>query len=336
MQLNPSQLIQHLKGPLLPVYLISGDVPLLRQEARDAIRKAAHTGGCQDYQRLEVESGFYWQRLTELSNSYNLFAERTLIELHNPATKFDKEAGKILADYCANLPEDKVLLIVTGKLSVSEQKSRWYKSISECGAVMTIWPIKAPELPQWIQNRLHQHKLKADPASIRLLAEFTEGNLLATQQAIIKLQLLYPASQAIGVKEMAEAISDCAQFNVFELGQYILQGDCRSALRVLQHLKSADTEPTLILWLLARECRELLSMLDQLQQGKPLATVLQQQWASLKAFYQSALRRVTAVELKKILMDCQATDQIIKGAAIGNIWDRLTQISLALAGSPCR
>lgn len=334
MQLNPLQLVQHLKSKLLPVYLISGDVPLLCQEAHDAIRKAAQTAGFTDRQRLEVESGFHWQQLTGLANSYNLFAEQTLIELHNPAAKFDKDANEVLVNYCEKPPADKILLLVTSKLSSAQQKTRWYKAISDFGAVISIWPVKVAELPQWIQTRLQQHQLKADAASIKLLAEWTEGNLLATHQAIIKLKLLYP-QQAITVKEMAEAISDSAQFNVFELGQYILQSDCRSVLRVLSHLKSADAEPTLILWLLARECRELLHMLEELQQGKPLATVLQHQWTSLKALYQSALRRVTSAQLKKILLDCQAADQIIKGASPGNIWDRLTQISLALAGAPC-
>lgn len=131
---------------------------------------------------------------------------------------------------------------------------------------------------------------------------------------------------------MAEAASECAQFNVFELSQYILQSDCRSVLRVLHHLKNSDVEPTLVLWLLARECRELLNMLEQLEQGKPLAAVLAAQWSNLKTLYQTALKRVTLTQLKQLLLDCQAADQIIKGVSSGCIWDTLTQISLALAG----
>ena len=84
MQLNHKQLHQHLKGPFQPIYLITGDVPLLVQEARDAIRQAAEQQGFGHYQRLDVEPGFNWERLTELTHNYNLFSERTLIELHNP------------------------------------------------------------------------------------------------------------------------------------------------------------------------------------------------------------------------------------------------------------
>lgn len=332
MQISAQQLPQHLKSGLLPIYLISSDVPLLLQEARDAIRQAAQRAGFQHYQRLEVETGFHWSQLTQIANSYSLFADQTLIELHNPAAKFEVEAGKVLLTYCEAPPTDKILLIVTSKLSSAQQKTRWYKSIADCGAVMTIWPIKPPELPQWIQTRLQQAQVKADAASIRLLAEFTEGNLLATQQAIIKLRLLYP-DQPIGLKEMAAAISDSAQFNVFELSQYILQSDHRSVIRVLHHLHAADTEPTLVLWLLARECRELLNMVEQLQQGQSLQAVLAAQWSTLKPLYQTALRRVNPRQLKQILLSCQAADQMIKGVTPGNAWDALTRISLNLAGA---
>jgi DNA polymerase III subunit delta len=327
MQLNLSQLGQHLQGALRPVYLISGDVPLLRQEARDAIREAARRAGYQQHQRLEVETGFHWTQLLQAANSYNLFADQILIELHNPAAKFDTEAGKILLSYCEAPPADKILLIISGKLTGAQQKTRWYKAINDHGATLTIWPVKSQELPQWIQARMRQAEIKADPASIRMLAELTEGNLLATQQAITKLRLLYPG-QLIGVKEMADAVSDNAQFNVFELSQYILQNDSRNIIRVMQHLRACATEPTLILWLLARECRELLNMSEQLQQGKNLQAVLAAHWSNLKPLYQTALRRISAVKLKQLLSACQQADLIIKGVAPGNAWDALLRVSL--------
>src|ERR1700722_16779879 len=115
MQINLQQLSKHLNGKLSPVYLLSGDVPLLRMEARDAICQAARRCGYQHRERLDVGPGFDWQQLRHLANSYNLFAEQTLIELHNPDTKFDAESGKILQAYCGLPPADKILLIVTGK-----------------------------------------------------------------------------------------------------------------------------------------------------------------------------------------------------------------------------
>ncbi len=327
MQLNPKQLNQHFSGPLQPIYLITGDVPLLMQEARDAVRHAAEHHGFQHRQRLDVEPGFNWQKLTELSNNYNLFSERTLIEVHNPSGKFDTEAGKILLTYCSSPSTHKILLMTTAKLSSAQQKTHWYKAISTQGAIITIWPIKLPELPQWIQQRMQQVGLKADAASIRLLAELTEGNLLATQQAITKLRLLYP-QQNISVKQMAEVIGDSAQFNIFELSQYLLQGDCRAVMRVLYHLQVQETEPTLVLWLLARECRELLNMAYQIKQGKSMQEVLASKWASLKPWYQTALCRLNLSKLTGLMLGCHEVDKLIKGVKLGDAWQGLSHLSL--------
>lgn len=332
MQISLPQLQQHLKGPLLPVYLISGDTLLLRQEARDQIRQCAQQQNYLHYQRLDTGPGFHWSELTHASNSFQLFAEKTLIEIHNPLTKFDAEAGKILSSYCEAPPDDKILLIVSGKLSAAQQKTRWYKSIQERGATVAVFPVKAQDLPQWIHHRLKQAHLQADNAAVRLLAEFTEGNLLAAQQAIVKLRLLYP-QQMISAKEMAEVISDCTQFNVFELSQYLLQGDARGVLRVMHSLRSTDAEPTLVLWLLARECRQLLLMAEQLAQGHSLQSVLANHWASLKPLYQIALKRLPVARLQKILLSCHQTDRIIKGVAAGNVWNELIHNALALAGA---
>ncbi|EPN32583.1 DNA polymerase III subunit delta, partial [Pseudomonas syringae pv. actinidiae ICMP 19096] len=45
MKLAPAQLAKHLQGTLAPVYVISGDDPLLCQEAADAVRAAARQQG---------------------------------------------------------------------------------------------------------------------------------------------------------------------------------------------------------------------------------------------------------------------------------------------------
>ena len=45
MKLNSAQLGKHLQGNLSPVYVVSGDEPLLCQEAADAIRAATRQQG---------------------------------------------------------------------------------------------------------------------------------------------------------------------------------------------------------------------------------------------------------------------------------------------------
>ena len=59
MKLNPAQLGKHLQGALAPVYVVSGDEPLLCQEACDAIRQAARQQGFSERQVPVVPAEVY-------------------------------------------------------------------------------------------------------------------------------------------------------------------------------------------------------------------------------------------------------------------------------------
>src|SRR3989304_76441 len=84
MQLHANQLEAQLKRALAPIYLLSGDEPLLLEECCPAIRRAAQAQGCAERQVLTVEPGFDWNGLYASTQSLSLFAARRLIELPLP------------------------------------------------------------------------------------------------------------------------------------------------------------------------------------------------------------------------------------------------------------
>lgn len=331
MELSLKQLPNHLKHSIKSIYLISGDVPLLVQEARDAIRQAAKIAGFQQRELLNIEPGFNWSQFTSLTQNFNLFSKHCLIEINNPNTKFDEHATQALTMYLQNPSHDHVIVIATGKLTTAQKKTHWYKCIKMTGVVILIWPINAHELPQWIKARCLQKGINANTDSIIMLAEATEGNLLATQQALEKLQLLFP-SQSITCKEMAAVITDNTHFNVFDLVNYVLAGKSQHVIRVMRSLNNKGTEPALVLWALLRELRQLSHMVQQLQQNISIQQILQKEWPSRKPLLKAALSRLNMTTLNDLLLLAARTDQIIKGIIPGNPWETLLQLCLQLAG----
>ena len=87
MKLAPAQLGKHLQGALAPVYIISGDDPLLCQEAADAIRTAARQQGFDERQVFAADASFDWGTLLQAGASMSLFAEKRLLELRLPSGK---------------------------------------------------------------------------------------------------------------------------------------------------------------------------------------------------------------------------------------------------------
>ena len=84
MKLNIAQLPAHLKKELLPIYVVSGEEPLLVEEALDHIRAAARRNGFTERDVFDVERGFNWGNVIEACASLSLFASRRIVEVRMP------------------------------------------------------------------------------------------------------------------------------------------------------------------------------------------------------------------------------------------------------------
>ncbi|RQM79994.1 DNA polymerase III subunit delta [Coxiella burnetii] len=333
MQLLQKQLDNHLnRQALLPLYLISGDVSLLVQETRDTIREAARQKGFHQCKLLFVETGFHWQSLTQSFDNFSLLSDKTLIELRNPKAKFDESGTQALLQYLNNPPEDKRLIIITNKLTAAQQKTKWYKAIDRSGAVISLWPLSGQSLLAWIEQRLKKAGLEADNESISLLAELTEGNLLATHQAIEKLRLLHQ-DESITPKAIIGVVNDNARFTIFDLTQAALMGAKSRVVRILANLYFADKEAgLLILWAITRELRLLYPLAIDYQRGKPLTELLASQWQTRKQPLRTALMRLNTTIIAQLLQQAKRIDHILKGLTPGNAWQELETLSLRMAG----
>ncbi|QXH47541.1 DNA polymerase III subunit delta [Pseudomonas xanthosomatis] len=337
MKLAPAQLNKHLQGPLAPVYIVSGDDPLLCQEAADAIRAAARQQGFDERQVFSADANFDWGNLLLAGASLSLFAQRRLLELRLPSGKPGDKGAAALMEYCANPAEDTLLLISLPKLDASAQKTKWGKALIEgpqCQFIQ-IWPVDAQQLPQWINQRLSQAGLSAQRDAVDLIAARVEGNLLAAAQEIEKLKLLADGNQ-ITVETVQAAVADSARFDVFGLVDAILNGEAGHALRMLEGLRGEGVEPPVILWALARELRLLAGLAQQFSQGVPLDKAFSQArppvWDKRRPLVSKALQRLSAQRWAMLLQDAQRIDAQIKGQAEGSPWTSLARLSLLMAG----
>jgi DNA polymerase III subunit delta len=337
MKLAPAQLNKHLQGSLAPVYIVSGDDPLLCQEAADAIRAAARQQGYDERQVFSADANFDWGNLLLAGASLSLFAQRRLLELRLPSGKPGDKGAAALIEYCAKPAEDTLLLISLPKLDGSAQKTKWGKALIEGGQCqfIQIWPVDAQQLPQWINQRLSQAGLSAQRDAVDLIAARVEGNLLAAAQEIEKLKLLAEGNQ-ITVETVQAAVADSARFDVFGLVDAILNGEAAHALRMLEGLRGEGVEPPVILWALARELRLLAGLAQQFSQGVPLDKAFSQArppvWDKRRPLVSKALQRLSAQRWAQLLQDAQRIDAQIKGQADGSPWTGLSRLSLLMAG----
>jgi DNA polymerase-3 subunit delta len=316
------------------IYLVSGDEPLLVNEAADAIRAKARSEGFTERELHVVERGFDWQALLSQSRSLSLFAERKIIEIRmqNPAP--GEQGADALVDLAEQGSPDNLVLVITGKLDGRTQSARWVTAIERHGVLVQVWPIDLPKLPAWIRERLARHKLQADAAAAGLLAERVEGNLLAAHQEIEKLALLLPPGP-VTADTVLDAVADSARFDVLQLGDAAMRGQAARALRILEGLRGEDVEAPIVLWALNKDLQWIARAQYLMHKGQSADSAMNAiyVWRTRQPAMKQALARLRPAHVRSLLLDAERVDRTIKGVLRTDPWLEFEALVARFAGA---
>jgi DNA polymerase-3 subunit delta len=335
MRLKPDQLNGALQKSLAPVYFLSGDEPLQLGEMADAIRKTARAAGYNSREIFSVDTGFSWNQLALSADSLSIFSDKKIIELRIPTSTVGTEGAKALTAYCERLPDDTVLLISIGKLASATLKSRWLESIDKVGVVIQVWALDGQDLLNWLQQRLLQLGLHVGTDGIKLLASRVEGNLLAADQEITKLYVLYGAGQ-LSTAQIADAVADSSRYDVFKLMDWVLAAQTNRIIKILAALRAEGIAAPVILWALTREARSLIHIKLALAGEQHKDTVFRnnQIWDKRKSLVDKAITRLNLTQLNNILVLAAQADRQIKGQQLGDAWETLLAVCLLFTSLP--
>jgi DNA polymerase-3 subunit delta len=336
MELRADRFDRQLAGePLRPAYLIAGPEPLRVQEAADAVRARARAEGFSEREVFDVDASFDWNSLGQGVAALSLFASRRLFDLRLPTGKPGKEGSEAIREYCANPPPDTVLLVTALDWSKSHQ-GKWSEEIARVGHFLPLWPIKAHELPDWLERRLRSRGLVATAGAAQRLLDRIEGNLLAAAQEIDKLALLLgaaPGQAPVTVDDarMEALVADSARFDVFGLAEAMLAGEPVRASRMLASLRAEGDQVAGLLPILSRELL-ILASLARVPPGQ-LGSAMREArvWESRQATYRRALDRHPAARWEAFVAECGRIDRSAKGRGDDDPWRALERLLVAVA-----
>jgi DNA polymerase III subunit delta len=304
MKIQGDRLAAELARALHPVYVISGDEPLLTAEAADAVRARARAAGYSEREVFFIErSGSVWADVLAACETRSLFANRRVVELRfggGRQEKPDEYVQRLL-----KLVGEELLLLISLPKVDGRAPPGWLQLAEAAGLWVTVWPLRPTEFPDWLRRRMRAAGLEAGEEAISLLAARTEGNLLAARQEIEKLALLLGKGATVDAAAVATASRDSARFNVFQLAEAIGGGDAARSLRIIAGLRAEGEELPLILWSLQRARSQL-----------PLAAADPRQRATATRLALRALR----------------VDRMLKGRLQGDAWDEVQLLAAELCG----
>ncbi len=332
MQLAQAQLEKHLGSGLQPIYVLAGDEPLAQRESLDAIRAAARIQGFDERNSLIVDRYFNWQQIQAYGQSISLFASRRLLEINIPSGKPGVEGGKALQALADKTLSDTSVVIILPKLERETKSSAWFTALEKQAVIISINEVDAANLPKWIANRLALQGQHTSPQTLEFLAHQVEGNLLAANQEVQKLGLLYPQGE-LADATVREAVLNVSRYDAFQLGEAVLLGDTARTVRILQGLQDEGEQAVAVMNPLMWVLRPLVRIKQAEMRGDNVMNAMTNAriYGDKQALVKRALARLSLRQLEAALQKLADIDKTAKGVMLGDAWLEISRLCFGLA-----
>lgn len=332
MRLSQAQLTTHLKSGLQPIYALVGDEPLAQRECLDEIRKAARNQGYDERTSLTVERNFNWQQIQQYSQSISLFASRRLLEISIPSGKPGTEGAKAIQSLCNTPIPDTTIVIILPTLERDAKNSAWCAALEAQAQVINLHEVAAANLPKWIADRLALQQQSAAQETLEFLANQVEGNLLAANQEIQKLGLLYPEGR-LSDEDVRAAVLNVSRYDAFQLGEAVLLGDTERTVRILQGLQDEGENPVTVMSPLMWVLRPLVRVKQSEMRGENINNAMSAAriYGDRQMLTRRALARLSLRQLEAALQKMADIDRIAKGVMQGDAWLEISRLCFGLA-----
>lgn len=320
-----------LKKEQYPVYVLFGQDHYLLNAAALTIKQSWRQQGECDTKIIDISSPSDWSSLLDEANSYSLFSELVLLDVRYGKKTFDSSGQKILQQYLNNVNPRCLLVLQAPNLSAKQLT--WLNQQPQVLSVQ-IFSLTEDRLKNWIVKQLNQLQLQYEKDIPGLIYEHTRGNMLACAQAIEKLSLTADPDKRLTVGNVQLHLSDQCEYQLYELADACLEAHAEKSIHLLRQARHNGTEPTLILWLITQEIRQLIQLTCLQRQSLSLTAACNKLkiWQQKTKLYHQALQRLPLPNLYQLLHTCQQLDEWIKTNQNTQIWDMIEQLILAFTG----
>ncbi|MCB5362516.1 DNA polymerase III subunit delta [Pusillimonas sp. CC-YST705] len=323
-----------------PLYVLSGDEPLLLTEAADSLRSAASAAGFSQRTSLMLDARSDWSAVLAATQNISLFGDQTLLDLKLPSGKPGRTGGDTLVQLASLLESGAIahtrVVLTLPRLDKATRTSKWCAALLNIASLVEIPTIERAALPEWIGQRLARQKQTLGRDSLEWMADKVEGNLLAAHQEIMKLGLLY-AEGALTHEQVEQAVLDVARYDVNTLRQAMLDGQARRALTVLDGLRAEGEALPLVLWAVTEELRALAQLAHAQAKRGDIAALLRQLrvFGPREALLRQAVGKAPAGLWSTALLHAHDIDRLIKGlpttGRLNDAWEELTRLVARIA-----
>jgi DNA polymerase-3 subunit delta len=268
--------------------------------------------------------------LVSILSDGSLFNNNNLFKIIVSKGRISEEVKQLISQSIMNKTDD-FYIINVGIDPKDFKKSAWYKNLQKNSFTIEAYEPSATDIIKLIKVRCKLHGLDLSDDAINLIAEFTEGNLLAAENEIIKLSLIHQ-EKAISGSEIAASLSNNSKYDAFQLLEFSLKGKVSESHIAITHLEEEGVEPLMINGLYAWIFRAI-SNIKISKEGQ----YSQNDFSKLRIFGSSqnlvinCVNNLSVKQIEASLNKIRDIDLICKGLLVGSPWLELNRFVTGLS-----
>ena len=256
--------------------------------------------------------------IIDFAETIPFFAEHRLIRVKDSG--FFKGSCELLPDYMKNIPEHAVIVFSEGEV---DKRNRLFKPVRAAGYVSEFTAQKEDKLLQWGANLLKKGGLSISRNDMNYLLSRTGTDMSHIMLEIDKL-INYCSGQKAVTRQDIDAITGTQLENrIFEMIDAITDGNQAKALSLYADLLSLKEPPMRILYLIARQYNQLLTVRELMDEGNSAGAIVQK--TGMRDFVvRRNMNRAKSFSVQRLRDNVAKCIEMEESVKTGRIGDRLS------------
>lgn len=240
-------------GNFKQAYLLYGEETYLKQQYKQNLVKALNPDeDTMNFHHYEGK-GTDLRELIDLCETMPFFADRRVVLLED--TGFFKNKCEELADYMKELPEYLCLIFVESEV---DKRSRMYKAVKGCGTISEFAKQDEKTLMRWAAGLLGKEGRKITQRDMELLLTKTGTDMGNIRMELEKLISYTHGRDVVTAEDIEEICTTQTTNRIFDMVRAVTEKNQKRALELYYDLLTLKEPPMRILFLLAKQYRQLL------------------------------------------------------------------------------
>ena len=311
----------------LNIFFIYGSEIILKNNSKDLIKRKLLSKGF-DEKKIINKNDFnnIEQQIIENAGG-SLFGSKVIIEINHDQGRVPDQISKIFQ--IPNIDKmTNIALIITSHNDKLNSATNWVKAMDEIALIIQCKKLKSFEEKIWLKHQLDFVHEKDKPTLIQNISEMNSGNLVAQQNEVNVLKLLYKERE----NQAHISSMDSAEFVPFELEDMIISRNTKDALRIIHSIKNSEAHyAPLLVWIIGK----IINSASYARQNQNPKISLEKSgvWKNKISAYMVFIKHHSLKKLIQLQKNVFELDIVSKGLVKKDFWNELDDIVIDLTSN---